>query len=36
MNKTQKALWVAYRKELREIRLQPEFPSNIIWPVIPE
>ena len=36
MNKTQKALWVAYRKELREIRLQPEFPNNIIWPVIPE
>ena len=36
MNKTQKTLWVAYRKELREIRLQPEFPSNIIWPVIPE
>ena len=36
MNKTQKALWVAYRKELREIRLQSEFPSNIIWPVIPE
>ena len=36
MNKTQKALWVAYRKELREIRLQPEFPSNIIWPVIQE
>ena len=36
MNKTQKALWVAYRKELREIRLQPELPSNIIWPVIPE
>ena len=35
MNKTQKALWVAYRRELREIRLHPEFP-NMSWPVAPE
>ena len=36
MNKTQKTLWIEYRRELREVRLQPEFPTNIIWPTIPE
>jgi len=35
MNKTQKALWAAYRRELREIRLHAEFP-NMSWPVAPE
>ena len=36
MNKTQKTLWIEYRRELREVRLQPEFPTNINWPTIPE
>ncbi len=35
MNKTQKTLWIEYRRGLREVRLQPEFPSNINWPTIP-
>lgn len=35
MNKTQKASWAAYRRELREIRLHSEFP-NMNWPVAPE
>ena len=36
MNKTQKTLWIEYRRELREVRLQPGFPTNINWPSIPE
>jgi hypothetical protein len=28
-------LWQAYRKALREIRLQSGFPNNIVWPVKP-
>lgn len=36
MNKTQKTLWIEYRRELREVRLQAEFPTNIHWPIIPE
>ena len=28
--------WIEYRRALREIRLQPGFPDNIIWPKIPE
>lgn len=36
MNKTQKTLWIEYRRELREVRLQPGFPTNINWPNIPE
>ena len=32
----QKSAWIAYRKGLREIRLQAGFPSNIQWPVKPE
>jgi hypothetical protein len=36
MTKAQKALWVEYRRELREIRSQTEFPTNIYWPVTPE
>ena len=31
-----KRLWEAYRRQLREIRLQPEFPNNIQWPVAPQ
>jgi len=30
-----KQLWQAYRKALREIRLQSGFPNNIVWPVKP-
>lgn len=31
-----KAKWIEYRRGLREVRLQPEFPNNINWPVCPE
>jgi hypothetical protein len=31
-----KALWVEYRRALREIRLQAGFPDNIQWPKSPE
>ena len=31
-----KTAWIEYRKALREIRLQPEFPTSINWPVKPE
>ncbi len=31
-----KALWIEYRRALREIRLQSGFPSDIQWPVHPE
>lgn len=30
-----KVLWIEYRRALREIRLQPRFPSDIQWPVAP-
>lgn len=36
MSSGEKANWIAYRKALREIRLQPGFPSNIQWPKAPE
>lgn len=29
------AAWVAYRRTLREITLQPGFPRNITWPIAP-
>lgn len=28
--------WMAYRKKLREIRMQPKFPEIITWPTKPE
>jgi len=31
-----KALWIEYRRALREIRLQAGFPSSIQWPSKPE
>ena len=31
-----KALWIEYRRALREIRLQAGFPNNIQWPKAPE
>lgn len=30
-----KALWIEYRRALREIRLQTGFPSDIAWPAKP-
>lgn len=35
LSEEQRALWVAYRQALRDISLQPEFPSNIDWPTAP-
>ena len=32
----QKSGWIAYRKALREVRLQAGFPNNIQWPAKPE
>jgi len=31
-----KTAWIEYRKALREIRLQPGFPTSINWPAKPE
>jgi hypothetical protein len=36
MTSGDKALWIEYRRGLREIRLQPGFPDNIQWPKAPE
>lgn len=36
MSKEEKAKWIEYRKLLRDIKLQPEFPDNIHWPIQPE
>ena len=36
MTSGNKALWIEYRRGLREIRLQAEFPDNILWPTKPE
>lgn len=36
MTAGQKSAWIAYRKALREIRLQAGFPANIVWPKTPE
>lgn len=35
MTKANKALWIEYRRVLREVRLHPDFP-NMTWPVAPE
>jgi len=35
MTSGDKALWIEYRRSLREIRLQSGFPSKILWPVAP-
>jgi hypothetical protein len=32
----ERTAWIAYRKALREIRLQVGFPANIVWPKAPE
>ncbi len=36
MTSEQKSAWIEYRKQLREIRLQPLFPNNINWPKKPD
>lgn len=36
MVNAQRSEWIAYRKSLREIRLQVGFPDNIQWPKAPE
>lgn len=36
MTAGQKSAWIAYRKSLREVRLQAGFPNNIQWPKTPE
>lgn len=36
MTTGQKSAWIAYRKALREIRLQAGFPDDIQWPKAPE
>jgi hypothetical protein len=35
MSSGEKADWIEYRRALREIKLQPGFPDNIIWPARP-
>ena len=36
MTKGDKALWIEYRRQLREIKLQAGFPSEIEWPLPPQ
>jgi hypothetical protein len=36
MTSGDKALWIEYRRALRDIRLQAGFPNDIQWPVAPE
>lgn len=36
MTSGNKALWIEYRRALRDIRLQSGFPNNIQWPNRPE
>lgn len=36
MTVSQKRQWIEYRKALREIKLQPDFPSSISWPSKPQ
>lgn len=31
-----RAAWLEYRRLLREVHLQPDFPENIYWPARPE
>jgi hypothetical protein len=35
MTSGDRALWIEYRRALRDIRLHPDFP-NMAWPVRPE
>jgi hypothetical protein len=36
MTSGNKALWIEYRRALRDIRLQAGFPNEIQWPLSPE
>jgi hypothetical protein len=36
MNKGDKSMWIEYRRQLREIKLQAGFPFEIEWPSPPE
>lgn len=36
MTKDKKSLWIEYRRQLREIKLQAGFPFDITWPTPPE
>ena len=36
MTAGEKSGWIEYRRGLREIRLQADFPSNVVWPKAPE
>ena len=36
MTKGDKSMWIEYRRQLREIRLQAGFPFEIEWPLPPE
>jgi hypothetical protein len=35
LSSEQRAVWVEYRQELRNVPTQPGFPNQIIWPVAP-
>tara|TARA_R110000803_G_C11970445_1_gene319670 strand:- start:1050 stop:1427 length:378 start_codon:yes stop_codon:yes gene_type:complete len=35
MTSGEKSQWIEYRRQLREVRLHPDFP-NMAWPVSPE
>jgi len=35
MTSGDKALWIEYRRALRDIRLQAGFPTSIVWPAKP-
>ena len=35
MTSGDKALWIEYRRALREVRLQAGFPTSIVWPAKP-
>ncbi len=36
MTVEQRQAWIEYRRALREIRLQSDFPDNIQWPKAPD
>jgi hypothetical protein len=36
MTVEQRQAWIEYRRALREIRLQADFPDNIQWPKAPD
>lgn len=36
MTSGERALWIEYRRALREVRLQSGFPKNVVFPKAPE